>query len=69
MFGLVLKVLVKVASSKVMEDVIAIAVDKLLQSQSEGIGKDLSKTMINGIIKSKRNPTKEEIFKDALELL
>lgn len=66
---LLLNILLKVLTGKAMESLIGMGINKLLNHQEEGIGKELSRTMINGIAKSKLNPTTTETFKEALELL
>lgn len=66
---ILLNLLLKLLTGKTMEKLIAISVNKLLEHQSDGIGKELSKAMINGISQSKLNPTTPETFKEALELL
>ncbi len=66
---ILLNLALKLLTGKAMESLIAIGINKLLNHQEDGIGKELSKTMINGIAKSKLNPTTTETFKEALELL
>jgi hypothetical protein len=58
--------LIKLATSKAAETAIGYGINKLLEHKTEGIGNELAKTMINGIAKSKANPTTEDMFKDAL---
>jgi len=70
MFSFILKLLVKFSTSKVAEDLVAIGVSKLLSSTDSGIKKDLALTMINGIVKSKRNSiTTKDVFNDAIASL
>ena len=64
-----LGILIKLLTSEATKTLIAIGVNKLLEHKSEGITSDLAKTMIDGIAKSKANPTKEDVFADALKLL
>jgi hypothetical protein len=66
---ILLNILLKVLSSEATKTLIAIGVNKLLEHKTDGITKDLSKLMIEGIAKSSSNPTKEDVFKDALKLL
>ena len=66
---ILLNLALKLLTGKAMESLIGMIINKLLNHQEEGIGKDLSRTMINGIAKSKLNPTTTDTFKEALELL
>ena len=66
---ILLNLVLKLLTGKAMEKLIAMGVNKLLEHQTEGIGKDLSKVMINGIAQSKANPTSKDVFNDALKLL
>lgn len=59
----------KLLTSNVAKTLIAIGVNKLIEVQGDGITKDVAKLMIDGIVKSKHNPTNEDVFKEALELL
>lgn len=52
-----------------VKTIIAIGINKLLEHKTDGITSDLAKTLIDGIAKSKANPTKEDVFKDAINLL
>lgn len=61
-----LKVLLKVLTSEATKTLIAIGVNKLLEKKGDGITSDVAKVMIDGIAKSKMNPTKEEMFSEAL---
>ena len=61
--------LIKLLTSEATKTLIAIGVNKLIEHKSEGITSDLAKTMIDGIVKSKANPTKEDAFADALTIL
>ena len=65
----VLIYLVKFISTDLAKTLIGLAINKLLEHQSDGITKDVATTMIEGVIKSKANPTKADVFNDALALL
>lgn len=64
-----LGLLLKVLTSEATKTLIAIGVNKLLEHKTEGITSDLAQVMIDGIAKSKANPTQEDVFNDALLLL
>ena len=66
---ILLNILLKILSSEATKTLIGIGINKLLEHKTDGITKDLSKVMIEGIAKSASNPTKEDVFKDALKLL
>ena len=66
---ILLNLVLKLLTSEAVKTVIAIGVNKLLEHSKDGITKDISKVMIDGISKSKMNPTNEDVFKDALKLL
>ena len=66
---LLLNLVLKLLTGKAMVKLIAMGVNKLLEHQTEGIGKDLSKVMINGIAQSKSNPVTKDVLDDALKLL
>lgn len=66
MGALLLKILLKILSSEATKLLIGYGVNKLLEHKKDGITGDLAKTMIDGIAKSKANPTKEEMFSTAL---
>lgn len=59
----------KLLTSDAAKTLIAVGVNKLLEVQGDGITKDVAKVMIEGIAKSQHNPTTDEVFKDALEVL
>ena len=61
--------LLKFITSKVAERLIALAVNKVLKSSKSGISKELATTMINGVAKSKLNPTTDDLFKDVYKVL
>lgn len=69
MWTTIIKILLKIATSKVAEEVVAIGVKKLLDSKDSGIGKDLAQTMINGIAISKTNPTSLNTFNQVFKVL
>lgn len=66
---LLLNILLKVLTSDAIKTLIAIGINKLLEHKTDGITKDLSKTLIEGIAKSKSNPTNKDVFEDAIKLL
>ena len=65
----VLGYLVRFISTDLAKTLIGLAINKLLAHQSDGVTKDISKVMIDGIIKSQANPTKSDVFEEALKLL
>lgn len=69
MVQILLRFLLKLLTSEATKTLIAIGVNKLIEHKSAGITSDLAKTMIDGIAKSKANPTKEDVFADALTIL
>ena len=66
---LLLNFLLKLLTSEATKTLIAVGVNKLLESKKDGITSDIAEVMIDGIAKSKANPTKEDVFKDALKEL
>ena len=66
---LLLNLALKLLTSEAIKTLIAIGVNKLLEHSKDGLTKDISKVMIDGIAKSKANPTNEDVFVDALKLL
>ena len=66
---LLLNFVLKLLTSDATKTVIAIGVNKLLEHKKDGITSDLAQVMIDGIAKSKANPTKEDVFTDAVTLL
>lgn len=66
-FGL--QLLLKLLTSDATKTLIAIGVNKLLEHSKDGITSDIAEVMIDGIAKSKANPTKEDVFTDALNIL
>lgn len=69
MLNFVLSLFLKVLTSEATKTVIAIGVNKLLEHKKDGITADIAEVMIDGIAKSKSNPTKTDVFNDALNLL
>ena len=65
----ILNILLKLLTSEATKTLIAIGVNKLLEKKGDGITSDVAKVMIDGIAKSKANPTKEDMFKEALNEL
>lgn len=66
---LLLNLVLKLLTSEATKTLIGIGVNKLLEHSKDGITKDLSKTLIDGIIKSKANPISSDVMNDALKLL
>ena len=66
---LLLNLALKLLTSDAVKTLIALGVNKLLEHSKDGITKDISKVMIEGIIKSKSNPTSNDVFSDAIKLL
>lgn len=69
MVTIVLNILLKLLTSDATKTLIAIGVNKLLEHKGDGITSDIAQVMIDGIAKSKANPTKEDVFTDAVALL
>ena len=67
--NLLLGLLLKVLTSEATKTLIAIGVNKLLEHKTEGITSDIAQVMIDGIAKSKANPTQADVFTDATKLL
>ena len=65
----ILSALVSFISTDLAKTLIGLAINKLLQHQTDGITKDIALTMIDGIAKSQANPTTKEAFNDAIDLL
>ena len=61
--------LINLISTDLAKSIIALAINKLLAHSSDGITKDIANTMIDGIAKSKANPTTDELFADAIKAL
>ena len=66
-FGL--QLLLKVLTSEATKTLIAIGINKLLEHKKDGITSDLAQVMIEGIAKSKANPTTEIMFTDITSVL
>lgn len=69
MTQIVLGFLIKFLTSEATKTLIAFGVNKLLEHKKDGVTSDIAQVMIDGIAKSKLNPTKEDVFEDALKLL
>jgi len=67
--NLFLGFLVNFLSSDAAKQLIALAIDKLLAHTNDGVTKDIALTMIDGIAKSKANPTTEDLFSAVVNLL
>ena len=66
---ILLNLALKLLTSDALKTLIALGVNKLLEHSKDGITSDITRVMIDGISKSKLNPTNEDVFKDALKLL
>ena len=66
---ILLNILLKLLTSEATKTLIAIGVNKLLEHKTDGITSDIAQVMIDGIAKSKANPTTQDVFKDTLNLL
>lgn len=66
---LLLNILLKVLTSEATKTLIGIGINKLLEHSKDGITSDIAKVMIDGVAKSKANPTSTDVFKDAVKLL
>lgn len=69
MTQIILGFLIKFLTSEATKTLIAFGVNKLLEHKKDGVTSDIAQVMIDGIAKSKLNPTKEDVFEDALKLL
>ena len=67
--GTLLNILLRVLTSEATKTLIGIGVNKLLEHSKDGITSDIAKVMIDGVAKSKANPTSADVFKDAVKLL
>ena len=65
----ILGLLLKLLTSEATKTLIAIGVNKLLEHKTDGITSDVAQLMIDGIAKSKANPTTNDVFNDALLLI
>jgi len=66
---LLLNFLLKLLTSEATKTLIGIGVNKLLDHKTDGITADVAQVMIDGIAKSKANPTTNDVFNDALLLI
>lgn len=62
-------VLVKVVTSNVAKSLIALLINKLLESKSDGVTKDIAEAMLDGIAKSRMNNAPKEATDALKELL
>jgi len=69
MWGLIINLVLKVATSEVAKTAIAYGINKLLEDKKDGITKELAETMIDAVAKSKANPTTADVFTDAMLVL
>ena len=67
--GFLIPFLLKLISTELTKTVIGYGINKLLESKNDGITKDLALVLIDGVAKSKMNPTTEEVFIEASKLL
>lgn len=66
---LLLNFLLKLLTSEATKTLIGVGVNKLLEHKTDGITSDVAQVMIDGIAKSKANPTTNDVFNDALLLI
>ena len=66
---IILNILLKLLTSEATKTLIAIGVNKLVEHKKDGITSDVAQVMIDGIAKSKSNPTTNDVFNDALLLI
>ena len=66
---IILNILLKLLTSEATKTLIAIGVNKLLEHKKDGITSDVAQVMIDGIAKSKANPTTDDMFKDVISLI
>lgn len=59
----------KLLTSEATKTLIAIGINKLLEHKKDGITSDIAQVMIDGIAKSKLNPTQADVFEDAVKIL
>ena len=65
----IISFLLKLFTSEATKTLIAVGINKLLDSKKDGVTSDIAEVMIDGIARSKANPTKEDVFKEALKEL
>ena len=66
---ILLNLALKLLTSEAVKTLIGLGVNKLLEHSKDGITKDIAKTMIDGVVKSKQNPITSDVVNDALKLL
>ena len=66
---MLLKLLMKLLTSSATKTLIAIGINKLLEHKKDGITSDIAEVMIDGIVKSKSNPTTVELVKSVVTVL
>lgn len=66
---MLLNFFLKLLTSEATKTLIGIGVNKLLEHKKDGITSDVAQVMIDGIAKSKANPTTNDVFNDALLLI
>ena len=66
---MLLSFFLKLLTSEATKTLIGVGVNKLLEHKSDGITADVAQVMIDGIAKSKANPTTTDVFNDAIVLL
>lgn len=66
---LLLNLALKLLTSDAVKTLIALGINKLLDHSKDGITKDLTITLLDGIAKSKANPVTSDVLKDAVKLL
>lgn len=66
---IILNILLKLLTSEATKTLIAIGVNKLVEHKKDGITSDVAQVMIDGIAKSKANPTTDDMFKDIISLI
>ena len=66
---ILLNLALKLLTSDAVKTLIALGVNKLLEHSKDGITKDLTITLLDGIAKSKSNPVTKDVLDDALKLL
>ena len=66
---MLLNFLLKLLTSEATKTLIGVGVNKLLEHKTDGITSDVAQVMIDGIAKSKANPTTNDVFNDAIGML
>lgn len=66
---LLLNFFLKLLTSEATKTLIGIGVNKLLEHKTDGITSDIAQVMIDGVAKSKANPTTDDMFKDVISLI